>query len=377
MNKWFNKKRLFQLHGWLGINLSILLFVICLSGALATISNELDWLFNPDIRVTPQEKTVSWGTIYDQVQSAYPDAHVAWMSRPLGPRYAADVVILTEDQLLRHVYVNPYSGEVQGSTSYFNIQRFFRSFHFHLFMPNPFGSLLVSFFGLVLLTTLITGMIVYKSWYKRLFKLTLGKGKRAFYGSLHKLVGAWSIPFMAIIAVTGIWYFLEDLGIDKTFKALPKPQISEEALATYGSMPQVADLDVMLTNAKEAYPELTVTSIWFPRRSNQPVEVRGQAEAIMVRDRANKVFVNPFDAQVMGVQKGVELDVANRIVDTADPLHFGTWGGLATKLLYFVFGMSFPILIFTGAWLFLKRAKKLSTAKQRKKSSGKLITSKV
>ncbi len=58
-----NKKAFFQIHSWIGIKLSILIFIVCFSGTLATLSHEMDWLFIPEIRanvdnfdVTHQQK---------------------------------------------------------------------------------------------------------------------------------------------------------------------------------------------------------------------------------------------------------------------------------------------------------------------------------
>lgn len=37
------------------------------------------------------------------------------------------------------------------------------------------------------------------------------QGARTFWGDYHRLAGIWSIPFVAIIGVTGTWFFLEGL----------------------------------------------------------------------------------------------------------------------------------------------------------------------
>ena len=44
---------LFRLLGWIGLNLGLLLFFVCFSGTVATLSHEIDWLLNPAIRAAP------------------------------------------------------------------------------------------------------------------------------------------------------------------------------------------------------------------------------------------------------------------------------------------------------------------------------------
>ncbi|MEM6633619.1 MAG: PepSY-associated TM helix domain-containing protein, partial [Bacteroidota bacterium] len=39
----------------------------------------------------------------------------------------------------------------------------------------------------------------------------------------------------------------------------------------------------------------------------------------------------------------------------ADPLHFGYWGGLITKIIWFFGGLSISGLVLTGIWISLKR----------------------
>ncbi len=68
--------------------------------------------------------------------------------------------------------------------------------------------------------------------------------------------------------------------------------------------------------------------------------VWGHAAAWLVRERANAVRLHPVTGAVLDVQQGEALTPMQRVVDTADPVHFGNFGGLPVKLLYLVFGLA-------------------------------------
>ncbi|MEM9986240.1 MAG: PepSY domain-containing protein, partial [Bacteroidota bacterium] len=75
-----NKKAFFRLHGWIGIKLSILFFLVCFSGTLATLSHELDWLFFPEMRAEPQASRVPHQAMIKQLEAAYPDLQLVYLA---------------------------------------------------------------------------------------------------------------------------------------------------------------------------------------------------------------------------------------------------------------------------------------------------------
>lgn len=127
--KWISNKTLFNIHGWLGLNLGLLLFVICFSGTFATLSSEVDWLLNSNIRIETKDAPIQWDKMYRSLKQKYPDGKILGIYKSSYAGHASyfastAYVSLPNDQL-RKVYLNPYTGKIQGDTSFFNVQRFF------------------------------------------------------------------------------------------------------------------------------------------------------------------------------------------------------------------------------------------------------------
>ena len=123
-----SNKTLFKIHGWLGLNFGLLLFVICLSGTFATLSNEVDWLVNEDMRIQKSNQPVQWQAMVESLREQYPTGRNLGMYKGTytgNADYFATVAYMAmpNDQTLK-VYLNPSDGTIQGSTSFFNTQRF-------------------------------------------------------------------------------------------------------------------------------------------------------------------------------------------------------------------------------------------------------------
>ncbi len=332
-----------------------MLFVICWSGTFAVLSNEIDWLVTPAARVEHGGERASWGAIESAVEQAFPAAGLSYLAAPLYSRSAAQAIVDLPNQASVWVYVDPYSAEVQGTSSYFNVQRFFRSFHYAFFVPE-LGIYFVSVFSMAMLTSLVAALVFYKRWWQRFFRLPRGRG-RAFWSELHKSAGVWSIWFLSVIGVTGAWYMFEaaraDFG-DGILAYAGNPRFAIHAIAETSVDPsrRLQPLDALVARARELRPDLDIRSISL---EDEKVVFTGQGGHLLVRDRANQLHLDRRSGEVLYDQTPHDYSLYWRWSDTADPLHFGDFGGLAGKLVWFVFGLALSGLILTGTWLHAHR----------------------
>ncbi|PCJ24648.1 MAG: hypothetical protein COA96_08985 [SAR86 cluster bacterium] len=355
-NKWFNW------HAWLGFKLSILMFIICLTGTLATVSNEIDWLVNPMLRVQSMEEPINWQAMYDNFQQQYPEDTMVFLESPLYSNFASIGLVRTSEGTLRRVFFNPYSGEINGDLPWAaSVQRMLRDLHRFLLFPVSFGAYLVSFFGVVLFASLVSALFVYKKWWRGFFKLRLNRGRRILFGDLHRVMGLWSLWFLLIISLTGTWYLVERVAraTGNGFGSpVPMVEVDPES-STIDN--EFVSVDVAVAAAKAVIPRLKVHYLNLPvRRTSriQPYVISGQSDAFMVRPNANRVYINPLNGEVLEYVDVRDATISRRLMDSVDPLHFGNFAGIGFKLLYLIFGLITLAMTLTGIWMWLKRNKK-------------------
>jgi uncharacterized iron-regulated membrane protein len=357
-----------RVHHWAGLKLSIFLTFVMLTGTLAVFAHEIDWLLTPAMRVAPQDRPhASWGAQAAAVQAAVPGGEISMMSAPIDPWFATAATVETEEDRLVFVYVNPWTAEAQGVASWWNAHRVLRFLHRHLMMPVKWGLPIVCSTAFLLLASLVTGLVAYKKWWRGFGRVPrLRKGRpgeaRRFTGDLHRLAGVWSLWFVALMIVTGLWYLIEWGG----GAAPPHPRPPETIAGA--EVPVGPALDRLVATAQAAYPELEITGVRFDDRG---VVFEGRDGTLLVRDRSNAVWTHPETGAVLLKAEGARLNWRQRIGEAADPLHFGTWGGLASKLVWFLFGAALTGLCVTGVMIYALRLKRADA--QRRGSVGRAL----
>ena len=348
------RKQLYDLHGWVGFHLAVIMVVVLFTGTFATISHELDWLTQHDMRVSPDGSEVSWQEMVDAVKAYDPRATIFGIEKIAGDHFAYRVSVLDEEMIMRFIHVNQWTGEVTGETPYFTIQRFFRDLHRYLFLPKVFGLTIVCSMAIVLGISLYTGLKTSRNWRTLMMRIRFSKGARTAIGDAHKAAGLWSLWFFVLMIATGIWYYAEFLG--KDFE--PGPPAAVENMAALASDvivdPPVTEI---IRAAETAYPDLDIKAISFGLSGNLVIRVSGGAGNPIVRNRANAVYIDRATLEVLHVRRSRDLPPVQWINQIVDPLHFGSFGGLPIKLIWFVFGLFMTGLSVSGVWLTWRRLK--------------------
>ena len=379
MSKKSRSKLWFLVHSWLALPIWFFVLIVCVTGTLAVVSQEIVWLANPDIRASqPSDdaELLSYDQVIAAIKQAEPLTIVESISRPDESHFALTAQVSYPDGRSVAVYVNPYSGVIQGISPDFNFQAFTRALHGWWLVPftNGFswGWYLVSFLGIPLLVSLITGLVVYKKFWKGFFKPTLrfNHGARIFWGDFHRLSGIWSIWFIAVISITGIWFLIRAILFDNQISISSEPVIPVVAresvpLSADGSPPKMIDLDNAILIAQEKIPGLEVSFVSLPSNAYSHLNIGGRGWYPLMFQTAT---INPYNGDIDASRLLSDRTGLEFVTESMRPLHTGDFGGLWIKLIWFFFGLVLSMMVLSGLLIWTKRTA-LATANALKRSN--------
>lgn len=343
----------FVLHSLIGLKLSLFLGFVCLTGTVATVSHEIEWLLLPNVRASAPAPAPDHGAMWAAVQAAYPQGWVRSLStydRADGRIFAWRADVALPDGAEIAVLVDPATARVTGEQRGVTLHSFMRGLHYYLFTPGDWGFYLVTSLGFALAASLVSGLFVYKRFWAGFWRRPrFDRDVRTWAGDLHRLMALWSLWFVALMSVTAIWYLVERAGVDLETKP---PAAGPRA---HMVQPDGAGIARWVGLARARMPGLQVTSIQLPWGEGEPAIVQGQWKAWLVRERTNAVFLDPATGAVLGTRIAHQMGPGERWVHTADPLHFGNFAGVAGKLAWLVFGLMLTGLSLTGAVIHARR----------------------
>lgn len=365
----------FQLHGWFSLPIWMIFCFVCLTGTVAVVSHEITWLTNSDARASnpknlPEKSIPELITI---VENAYPTASVSTVMS--FESYLINAVIFTDtDKPFAIAYVNQYTGDIQEVNQGITFISFMRSLHAWLLFPwqsnYSIGYYLVCAMALVMFGALVTGLVVYKNFWRAFSrpKLRFTQGKKTLLSDLHKLAGVWSIWFLFLMSITGLWYLLQAILWHNDVEIDPHSHLIQvEQIPSAVSEPPVRPITMTeaLIVAKQKLPDFTPTYVMPPEHYRDTYKFYGEGDFIFFDQYSYGVAVDPWSGETIVERSPDNMNVLQTLSHIAHPLHYGTIGGLYTKVIWFIFGLLLTGMSITGFMMWGSRTlKSASRTKQ-------------
>ncbi|AZC19749.1 MULTISPECIES: PepSY-associated TM helix domain-containing protein [Pseudomonas] len=366
MSKKSRSKIWFLVHSWLALPIWFFVLIVCVTGTLAVVSQEIVWLANPDVRAskpTDDAQPLNYDQIVQAIKRAEPQTRVDTIITPDESHFALSVNVTYPDGRSPTLYVNPYTGAIQGASPDFDFQAFTRALHGWWLVPftngYSWGWYLVSFLGVPMLISLITGLVVYKKFWKGFLKptLRLRHGARIFWGDFHRLSGIWSIWFIAVISITGIWFLIRAILGDNHISISSEPIVpviarEQVPVSTDGSPAPMISLEQAIGTATQKIPGFDISFVSLPSNAYSHLYVGGRGWYPLMFQTAN---INPYTGSLDSSYLLGDRSTLEFVTESMRPLHTGDFGGIWIKLVWFFFGLVLSMMVLSGLLIWTKR----------------------
>jgi uncharacterized iron-regulated membrane protein len=352
-------RQLYAWHKWTGLITGLFLFLLSVSGAVAVFKEEIDRLLTPARVVTAQQTRLPLDAVIEQVRGYAPDQKISGVQFNGRPDSAMTVRMedpnMTGGGQFYEIFVDPYTGRVTGERRGENVANVIRQLHVRFYYFGVWGRVAVGVFGLAMLISSVTGLIIYAPFMKGVFAQGLhfwqirrapGAQKWNLWNSdWHKLAGIVSLVFNLIIGLTGAVLGLENLSryskpVDDAIHPRPLPN----------RRPGKVELspDEALVRAEAALPAFEARSIIFPTAKNNQYTIYGDLAGRFERANASFLTIDAANGAALHTYSASTTRPVTKLYNLSEPLHFGDFAGTSLKIIYVLFGLVGSFLTVTG-----------------------------
>ena len=351
-------------HKWTGLASTVFLLMLCVTGLPLIFHDEIDRLLGEDAEAQLAGAPSAQGglpldTMLEAALKQRPGEVPLFMAfsnnSPLltvttGPRADAP-----EDEMTL-LFLDRATGEPLGPAPAGGVMDFILTLHTDMFLGLP-GMLFLGAMGVLFVAALVSGVVLYVPFMRRLVFGTLrtGRSHRVRRLDQHNLLGIVTLGWALVVGLTGVINTLAD-------PLTAQWQNGELAAMTArytGSAPlspgEYGSLDAAMRAAQAALPGRAPQFIAFPGGAFSTAHhyaVFFQGDRPLTQFLLTPALIDAREAVLTDAR---EMPALNQALMLSKPLHFGDYGGLALKFLWALLDLATIWVLWTGILLWLRR----------------------
>jgi uncharacterized iron-regulated membrane protein len=353
-------KAWYLVHKWTSLVCTAFMLLLCLTGLPLIFHEEIDHLLDdkPPLRAMPAGTPLkSLDELLAAALAAFPGERALFMSfdddRPVvnvttGPR--ADAVLAE----MHITAIDRRTGELVGSIKEEGVMQVILRLHVDMFAGLP-GELFLGFIGFLMFVAIISGIVVYAPFMRRLRfgTVRVSRSTRVKWLDLHNMLGIVTLMWLSVVGVTGV------------INTLSTPLVAywrfdqlAEMIAPYKDKPvpaKFSSLHAAVATAQAAAPGTTPQFVAFPgvrfsSNHHYAVWLRGATPAT-----AQLLTPALIDAETGALTVMRTMPWYMLALRLSQPLHFGDYGGMPLKILWAMLDVVAIVILGSGLYLWLGR----------------------
>lgn len=353
----------FILHRYIGLAVGLLIAFVGLTGSLLVFKPEMgQFLITQQVgSIVPQPQMVSIDAVLETAKSVSinrPDLKLDSIRLPPTSDLPYEVGLFDAANQLTRIFIHPYTGAVMAwNQSDSSFERIILKLHYSLLLGRN-GEIIIGMSGLLLFLLCITGLILWPGWRKLItgFKIKWDGHLKRVNFDIHKVAGVVTAIFLAFTAVTGFFWNFSDFSYPLiyavTFTSEP-PEVTSQVVTNQAPL----KLSQLLQISNTVFPKAKTFSISIPSQPEDAVYIRKRQNHEMFYGGSG-VYLDQYSGAVLREVNSLKLPLADSIFSAFEYLHYGTFWGLSSRVLYLFVGLSPTILLITGFVMYQYRHRK-------------------
>lgn len=351
-------KQALSAHSAMGVAISAVLYIICLSGTLSVFKEEISLFEQGRIPVVMALSGDALMTAADAGMQAEPDSAHLFIHMPTATKpYALVQTDNTESFITSEGKIS--AARNQPWTD------FLIDLHYYLHLPKSFGMLIVAMFGVLLFAMSVSGILAHPKIFKDAFAFRRSKSEQIKQVDLHNRLSVWTMPFHLSNSLTGAMIGLATLSALAVAAMDYNGDTSAVFGPVFGTEPPVneapasmARIDLAMSHVTENYGDTRPVYAILHDPNTQ-----GQYLQIMAEHPRRLIYAEKYNfngaGEFIGTVGSSDGEIGQQVADSVYKIHFGAFGGLPVKLAFGVFGICLLFIITSGMKIyFIKQAAK-------------------
>lgn len=353
-------KRSLAVHAAIGLLSGALLYLVCVTGALAVFYPDLQRLEQPGIsemaRIDPDAAQRAVENLLAR-EAGQPKTTHLYVHLPVPdlPR-----TTVTSDTSALHADA---TGKLEA-TEEIAWSDFLIALHYALNLPSLIGLAVVGILGVMMLVLGLSGVIALPRIFRDAFRLRARHEGGQALADWHNRLSVWTLPFTIAIALTGAVIGLGSLtvfgiaanGYDGDTAEVYASVFGAEALPDDRPAP-IPDVAGPLRYMAREYPGVRVTYaiVHDPLTAGQHVQIVAKHAQRLIFGEYYEFDGNGRFMHTVGLADG---ELGQQAAASNYDLHFGNFGGLPVKILYFLLGAGLSVVCATGTYIWLGKRRR-------------------
>jgi uncharacterized iron-regulated membrane protein len=345
------------IHRWSSLVCTLFMLLLCITGLPLIFHHEIGHLSLPERPALAAEaKTPTLASIMARALAARPGERVNYLYFDDEDHVVVIATAQSSDPPPQETYYQYFDlrdgWQLQWQQPTQGFLYVLQRLLVDLFADLP-GTLLLGTMGLLLIVSIVSGIVLYAPFMRRLPFGVLRAPRRAYWLDMHNLLGIITVVWLGVVALTG--------AVSTLARPINTMWQGSELKEMAASPPDIPDArkiispDEAIERLRDAAPNLKARVLAMP---GTPFASPHHIGVYLIGDRPltsrmpTPALVDAGSGRLVNMR---EMPLYAKALFISQPLHFGDYGGMPLKILWAALDIVSIILLGSGLYLWLRK----------------------